>query len=354
MKVNSSIRLVAFIIFGLLVFIIYLFLFIGFGDIIEVFRSVNPYEYAIYYSITIIAMVLSMLFYTMSWNNLMEALSINIGLKRAFLYCWLGNFVDLIVPLEAVSGEITKIYLVNKEVKGSSGKIVASVVIHRIITTFITLSTLLLASVFFVLKYEVKAEILYLLLLMIVGSLLLIASLLYLSIKEEATEKLIELPIKAVSFVMRKRLNLSDIKERARQSLIQYHSGFKIFGRNWGALMKSITYSFISWLLHLNTYFLVFYALGFNEISAKIYETVIVYSISMATQTIPIALPLGLVEIVMTSLYTLFNIPIAISGTATLLIRVVTFWLQILIGYVIAQWMGVKNLLSRDAKETLT
>ncbi len=351
MEKKSLANLAIFTFVGLAIFILYLYFFVGFQELIEVFRQVNPYKYSAYYSLTIIAMILSMLFYSMSWNELMKILSIEVGLKNAFLYCWLGNFVDLILPFETVSGEITRIFLVHGETKDSSGKIVATVVGHRIITTFMTLGGLFLATVFFLLKYEGSIEILYLLFAVLLGSLFLIGVLLYLSLKKNATEKLVNLPIKVIDFLTRGHFNLSGVKSRVQQNLLHFHDGIKAFGNNLRALIKSVVCSFIAWLFHLSVYFLVFYALGFNEISTKIYETIIVYSISVAVQTVPIAPPLGLVEIVMTSLYTLFGIPTAVGGAATLLIRVVTFWLQILIGYAVAQWIGVKKLLAQLYKK---
>ncbi len=357
MNGSSFAKLAAFIVAGALIFILYLYFFVGFGGILEVFRSVNPYEYSIYYSLTIIAIVLSMIFYSMSWNEFMKGLSIKMNLKKAFLYCWLGNFVDLILPFEAISGEITRVYLVHRETRDPSGKIIASVVGHRIITTLITLVCLFFSSTFLIIEGEyekIGAGVLYLLSIVILGSLFLIAALLYLSLKKDAAEKLIDFLAKAAGFLTRGRLNPPEIKEKMHQHLLHFHRGIESFGKNRVLLVKAAAYSFLAWFFHLIIYFLVFYALGFSGIAAKIYETIVVYSISVAIQTIPIALPLGIVEIVMTSLYTFFKIPVALSGTATLLIRVVTFWLQILVGYAIAQWMGVKNLLGKNRKETLT
>jgi len=73
--------------------------------------------------------------------------------------------------------------------------------------------------------------------------------------------------------------------------------------------------------------------------------SIVVYSVSMAVQTIPIGFPVGLVEIVMTSIYTMFGVPSAVSGVATTLIRVVTFWFLIVTGYVITQWIGIRVLI---------
>lgn len=352
MEISSSAKLSFFIGVGVLVFALYLYFFVGFNDIIEIFRLVDPSKYLTYYSIAVIAMLLSMLFYSMSWNSLLKALSINVGLKKAFIYCWLGIFVDLVVPLETISGEVTRIYLVHKETGDSSGKIVASVLVHRIITTIITLGSLIFASLIFLLKYEISVELVYLLLVVLSGSIIMIVSLVCLSLKKEVAERLINLPLRLIAFIVRGRLNIMNIKERVHQNLVHFHSGFKSFGKKRGALAYSLIYSIMAWLFHMSVFILVFYALGFYEISTKISETIMVYSLSMALQSIPAALPLGLVEIVMTNLYTLFSVPLALSGIATLLIRVVTFWLQIIIGYAIAQWIGVKSLLSRDTKET--
>lgn len=352
MKIGSFAKLSLFVGVGVLVFALYLYFFVGFNDIIEIFRVVDPSKYLIYYSIAIIAMLLSMLFYSMSWNSLLKALSINVGLKKAFIYCWLGIFVDLVVPLETISGEVTRVYLVHRETGDSSGKIVASVLVHRIITTVITLGSLIFASSLFLLKYEVSIEVAYLLLVVLSGSIIMIVSLVYLSLRREVAERLIDLPLKLIASIVRGRLNLMGIRERVYRNLLHFHSEFKSFGKKWRVLACSTAYSVIAWLFHMSIFILVFYALGFYEISTKISETIVVYSLSMALQSIPVALPLGLVEIVMTNLYTLFRIPLALSGTATLLIRVVTFWLQIIVGYVIAQWVGVKSLLSRNLKET--
>ncbi|MCX8171396.1 MAG: flippase-like domain-containing protein [Candidatus Bathyarchaeota archaeon] len=354
MKKHTLARTLAFSTVGLIVFILYIYFFIGIGDMIEVFMRVDPYRYSLFYSATIATMILSVLFYSMSWNALLKALSINTGLKKAFIYCWLGNFADLIVPFETVSGEIVRVYLARRD-SLNSGKVIASVVAHRIITVFVTLSGLLFASIFFIFRRGVTVELLYLLLITIAGSLTLILLLLYVSLREEAAGKIVDTLIKLMAPIFRRiRFDPSEARKRAYRSLIQFHSGFKSFGEKWRVVAESIAYSFTAWFLHLSVYLLVFYAIGFTEISAKMIESIIVYAISVTVQSIPIALPLGLVEIVMANLYTVFAIPAAISGTATLLIRAVTFWLQIIVGYILAQWIGVKEIMDWKPKETST
>lgn len=345
---------IALMVAGLLAFIFYLYFFVGISDIIEVFSRVNPYNYSLFYSITIIAMVLSMLFYAMSWNTLLRALSIDTGLKKAFIYCWLGNFVDLIVPIETVSGEIVRAYLIHRDYK-DAGRIAAAIISHRIITIFVTASSMLIASIILIFKYKVSVGTLCLLVATIAGSIALIILLLYVSLSEGAAEIISNALTRIASSILgRSRLDPSKVREKMYRGLIQLHGGFKSIGRKRRILIKSVAFSFIAWALHLSVYLLVFYALGFSEVSTKIIESIVVYTISVTVQSAPISLPLGLVEIVMTDLYKLFNIPAAIGGTATLLIRTVTFWLQVAVGYALAQLIGVKEIIERGSKKTST
>jgi len=338
----------AFMAVGLLVFILYLYFFVGFEEILVILQQVNPVDYFLYYSLTVAAIALSVLFYSMTWHELLKALSINIGLKKSFIYCWLGNFVDLVLPLETVTGEITRGYLVYNDLKNHFGKTVASLVCHRIISIFTTLSGLIVSSVYLLFRYRVEPYVLYLLSTVTVCTTATIMILFYLSVKEKAAEKLVNALIKLAAFLTRNRLKLVDLKEKAKSTLSVFHQGVKTFGKNPRYLVKPIVYSYVSWFFHLTIYFLVFYALGFSEIVRYFPQMIIVFSISLSVQTIPVGLPVGLVEIVMTSLYVLFGIPPAISGIATSLIRVITFWFQILVGYIIVQLIGIKHILGRN------
>ena len=341
---------VAFMVAGLLVFILYLHVFVGFAEIAGILQRVNPTQYLAYYSLTVAAIVLSVLFHSMVWHELLKALSVNIGLKKAFLFSWIGNFVDLVVPLEAVSGEVTRGYLVHNYLKCRFGETIASLVLQRIISVLTVLTGLVASSVYVILRYRVEPAILYLLVAVAGGTAAMIMGLLYLSLKEEAARKLVNVLIGVAGVITRNRSKLAELRRKAEQALGAFHQGVKTYGRSPKYLVKPLAYSYVSWFFYMTIYFLVFYALGFEEAAVYIPQMIVVFSISLAVQTMPLAFPVGLVEIVMTSLYVVFGIPTATSGVATTLIRVVTFWFQILVGYAVVQWVGIKHVLSRNNK----
>ncbi|MEM1586240.1 MAG: lysylphosphatidylglycerol synthase transmembrane domain-containing protein [Candidatus Bathyarchaeia archaeon] len=349
-------KFLALVLVGLPVFLIYLFFTVGVNEIMGVLGKLDLCNYLLYYTAALAAVFLSTLFYSMSWNKLMKPMGIKIGLKKAFLYCWLGGFLDAIIPFETVSGEMAKIYLVQRETGEQPGKIIASIVAHRIIVISIALGSLMVSSIFLITRYDVGSGIIYPLSIVMLGSAAVIALLLFASLRKGVAEKIINAILNFISFTFRKRvINLLKIRENVYMNLQYFYNEFRnISSRRW-TLTLAVLYGFLAWLSHLSVFILTFYALGFSEIIFRFYETIVVYSISMALQAAPISIVApGLMEIIMSNLYVLLGFEPALSGAATFLIRIATFWLQIMSGGIIVQWIGVKNIFEQILKNTST
>ncbi len=346
-KSISSWKVILFTLLGLSIFILYLYFFVGFTDIMEVIRRVNLTDYFIYYSLAICAAVLSVAFYSMAWVELLSILAVKLGFRRAFTYCFLANFVDLVIPFETVTGEATRVYLVARRSINQVGRVIASTVCQRIISTLIVLVGLIFGSLSLILRYKIEGYVLNLLILVEACTALFIFSIFYFSIKQDATMKILDLILRAASIILRGRIDMDRLRTKIADALSSLRNGMEILKSNPKGLVKTVMLSLAAWFFHLIIFMLVFYSLGF---AVPFDTSLIVYSISVAVQTVPIGLPVGLVEIVMSSLYSVLGVPIAISGTATVFIRIITFWLQILIGYVIAQWIGIKLLIEHSSK----
>lgn len=70
-----------------------------------------------------------------------------------------------------------------------------------------------------------------------------------------------------------------------------------------------------------------------------------VYCIVTTVETLTAGFPVGAVEVTMTSLFSLYGVPIAVAGAATTLTRLLTFWCQIIVGYPLVEWIGAKSLI---------
>ena len=351
MKRQLSFRAsIIIMILGLLFFILYLYFFVGFGDILEILSKIDPLEYFMYYSLSIIAIMVSIIFYAMTWHDILKTLSLKLSLKRAILYSWVGNFVDLVLPLETISGELTRLYLIQRDIKGDLGRIVASLVYHRIISISTTLFSLAASSIYLIIAYKIRLDIIIFLLSVLACTTTTIILILYLSLNRKAAERIANVIIKVASFLIKDQKRLESLKGRIMRELSVFYDAAVVLGKNPWMLAKPLLYSYLSWFSQLTVYLLVFYALGVSWIIYYIPQLIIVFSITLAVQTIPVGFPVGLVELVMTYLYNiLLKTSPAMNGLATSLIRIVTFWFQIIVGLIIVQWMGLRHALESEA-----
>jgi len=298
-----------------------------------------------YYSLAVVVLLLDMLAYSLTWHYFLRPLSVKVPFRKTFLFTWIGVFVDLLIPAESISGDATKAYLMSKDSGENAGKVVASVVSHRILSMIITLSSLIISSLLlFILQYKLPALVSNLILLVAVGTVISLVFIFLLCLKEQLTQKLIDLLLRFFVFVSRGRLKLTSLRTKATKALRAFHESIEVLGRHPGSLVRPVFFSIAGWFLSILLSYLVFVSLR-HPVSFIL--IMIVFSISVTIQNIPIGVPgeVGLVEIVMTSLYGLLGVPLGISAAATVLIRVLTVWFKFFIGFMAAQWIGIKALI---------
>ena len=351
-------RFLPFLLIGLLVIVCYLYFFVDIQEMIALLRSVNP----LYYSLAIIALLLDTLFFSLTWHYFLDSLSIKVPFRKTFLFVWAAKFVDILVPAESVTGDISKAYLMSRETgetERNTGKIAASLVSHRILGTVEVLGSLLISCLFFfVLRYKIPEELVLgvsisnWIILVTLGTAVTLFFLLALALKEEITRKLMDSLFKLVVFISRGRWRLTGLKSKVQIALNAFHYAIKVLGRHPSSLARPVVFSLMSWLFSLLISSLVFFSLLGRPIHFGI--VVIVYSLSCAIQSIPLGIPaeVGLTEVVMISLYTAFlrGTPGvldvgALSAAATFLIRILTVGLRLFIGFVAIQWVGAKALM---------
>jgi uncharacterized protein (TIRG00374 family) len=311
---------------GLVIFFLFLYL-LGFGKIAASLKSTN----LAWYSLAFIAVAVDVLVYSIAWLYLLRSLSVKTSLKEAFLFVW--------------SGEVTKAYLMAKSSGGDTGKIVASVVSHKILNITITLTGLIIGSVLFIVKHPVGISglILFTLLLVTVGTAILVIFLIILCIKESITERITDWGLRFITFVSRGRWQLTSLRLRTKKMLKAFHKGIQILGKTPKALVLPVVFTTAAWAFSFFIPFLVFVSLG-NLVDISV--IIIVYSISFAIRAIPIGVPgdVGLTESIVTYFYILLGLSPGISAAATILTAISTIGFKLLVGYIAIHWIGIKIL----------
>jgi uncharacterized protein (TIRG00374 family) len=344
---------------GLLAFFLYLYFF---GvDIPTIITTVQQIDLPIYF-LAMIAVISGTLLFALSWRSLLEFLSVKLSVTNAFVYVWIGIFMDIVIPAESISGEISRVYLVTREQNGTSGKVVASLVAHRLMGMGINVVSLLVGMVVLLTEKQLSGIVLNLTLFLVTATTAFLILLILLCIKEQWTLRIINVVMRLAERIARGKWQLTKIRGDVVKAAKMFHNSMKEYAHAPTTILTSLSLSVLSWLFSLSVTYLVFLSLGYS-----IHWSIIVVtcSIVVAVRSIPLGVPFeaGLPEITMSTLYMtlLPEIPFKICGTATILIRILTVWLRFFIGFIIQQWLGVKSItmssasidsLTRETKKT--
>jgi len=335
---------ILFLVFGLALFLAYLYFFVGIRELVATLQKIQ----LVYYSLAFMSLLVGTAIYSMVWQHILGLLKVKSAFHKTFLFVWIASFVDLVIPAESFSGELSKVYLMSKNSGEDLGKVAASVVSHRILTTATILIGTIIASTILFLEYQTSQLVVYFMLFVAINTIISFFLMCYLSLRPRATAKMMTWVVRFLSFISRGRWEFTRLKTEVEKALTTFHQGIRILIEKPKSLLVPFVYSIIAFLFDLSIFYLVLYSLGFP---VSLSMVLIVYTIMDAIQAVPLGLPgeIGITDVAMTTFYSLLGIPLSISASATILTRLITVWVKILGGYAAFQWMGITSL--RDDKK---
>ncbi len=328
---------------GLVAFILYLWLFVGFDGLFTLLSKLNMYQYSLFFSLAVIALFLAVVFDSLIWHDLLKSLQVKMRFRKILLYNWIGNFVELIIPSATVGGEVARIALAQRETKHDAGIAAATVIGSRIISTFVYSGGLLIGVLLLLLTHQLPVYLITPVILVALGTSAVLVCIFAIAYKEGAPSKITRLIMWVAKHVIKNPIRLESIGTKIQNSLTSFSDVFKTFKDHPRQLIKPTLYAIAAWMFNLVLYLMIFYSLNFMSIS--LVDLATVYCIVTTVETISAGIPVGAVEVTMTSLFSLYGVPIAIAGAATTLTRLLTFWFQVAVGYPMLEWLGAKSLL---------
>jgi uncharacterized protein (TIRG00374 family) len=342
-------RCAAIMAVGLVAFIVYLWFFGDFPGFIKVLSTLDLKNYAMFYSLAIFSVVLAVFFDSLIWHSLLDALNVNIKFRRIMLYNWIGNFVEMIIPCETVCGEATRIYLSQREPEGSVGISSATVISSRMLSTFVYTGGLIIGFIALALTHTVPFYLLSIVALITAGTAGIMVIILYIAFKEGAAERLVSILMHVIRVIIKKPIWLEKEKESLQKTLFSFSEAFRTYRKKPKLLIKPSIFAIIAWMFNLVVYLMVFYSLGFSAIN--ILDLATIYCVAATVETLTAGFPVGAVEITLVNMFALYGVPIAIAVAATTLSRLLTFWIQVLIGYPLINLIGLKPSLANSLRK---
>jgi uncharacterized protein (TIRG00374 family) len=341
---RKSIALMAL---GLVAFILYLWVFVGFDGLFKLLSGLNIMQYSLFFSLAILALFLAVFFDSLIWHSLLSSQSIKVKFRKIFLYNWIGNFIELIIPSATVGGEVTRIALVSKETK-DTGVAAATVIASRVTSEIVYSSGLLIGVLVLLLSNQLPLYLITPVILVAVGSASVLICLLLVVFVEGAVGKIVRLSARVAKRFIKNEEKVESIKKKIESTLLSFRDVFRDLRKHPRRMVKPIIFAITAWMFYLVLYLMIFYSLNFTSIS--IVDLASVYCIITTVETLTAGFPVGAVEVTMINLFALYGVPLAVAAAATTLARLLTFWCQALVGYSLVQWVGAKSLLKGELK----
>ena len=335
-------RTVALPLIGVAAFLAYLYLFRV--DVVEIIANIGATDPFLYFLAALLTFASTFL-HAAAWRSLLSPLSVKLSTTKAYLYVWYGVFVDLIIPAESVSGEVSITYLITRE-QGSraTGKAIASLVAHRLINMSMALIMLFAGLCLVSAEANLNSLVFNLSLTLMGSTAFFLALLLLFSVRKDWTLNAIDCLLRVAERLTKGRWDLARFRGRVVRTTEVFYDSLQMLGRAPKSMALSIFLSTLSWLSHLAVSYMVFLAIGFPA-SLKLWGIVLVAQvIVIAVKSIPLGVPfeVGLPEITLTTLYAVLGIPMDVGATVTVLSRFLTVWLRFFVGFAVHEWLEMK------------
>ena len=330
---------------GILAFFLYIYLFnVDLLSIINTARRAQPLPYVA----AILISFVEVLFYAFSWNEILRGLKVRLSLLKSYIFVWYAMFMDILIPAESISGEICRVRLVNREQRGTSGKVVASLVTYRLLSMVMNSVFLVIGAALLFGVPQIDPIVFDLIQFLVVGIVGLMIILIIVSWKETWSSKMINGFIRMGESISRGKWKLEKLREDACNAAKVFHTSMREVIRNPKKLVIPAGYLALNWMATMSIPYLVFLSLGFEVSWGVVFVTT---AIVVAIKSIPVGVPfeVGLPEIAMTTLYASAGVPPEIAATSTILSRIITLWLRFGVGFAAYQWTEIKAISSNNA-----
>jgi len=278
-----------------------------------------------FYCLAFFLLILGVVAYTASWYLIVKAVNLNFSFKFALMVTWSSIFFNLMIPTASLGGEFFRIYVVNRKSGVDYGTITLTVFLHRILCTLPFVTGSIIGFIYLAYFHELPYFLsnVLMLVLAVIGVSLIFA--LIVSVKPKILTK--------ISSFLPKFLGgrFYRLNQKLVDATFKFEEGFKLLKVRKKIFVASLILAFVSWFFDVMVAYFVFISLN-NPLGFPI--IVSVYTIGMTIQMVPIGIPgmVGVVESAMSTLYMAAGVSTNLSVAATLMIRIIMLWFQVLVG----------------------
>jgi uncharacterized protein (TIRG00374 family) len=267
-------------------------------------------------------------FDALAWKSTLDSMSVKTTFRRIFSLTWVGHFVDTLIP-GGLSGDVFKTYLLTKDKDINGSKAAASIIIKDVLELMVILGSLIVGIILLALNYSVDATVITAIGITMIFLAVPLVLVVYLSIKVDATEKLLSVIQRIFGKFKGKEEKSAALQKKLHHQITEFRDGILSIKTNPKRMVKPVVFLTLTWVFEVLSFFLVFAALGeFIGIDKVVITNTIVSNIQ--GQGVALA---GVSQIVSGSLYEALGISQGMAYAAGLLALFAGFWFKLVLSF---------------------
>lgn len=318
-----------------IIILIAMIMIIGPKQILSALQTANMY----YVIIAIVVQFIILGLWNTRWSLICKSLNIPHTQLSLFAMTIIGLAVNDLTPSGRSGGEPVRAYILSKNSNQGFKRTFASVMGDKIFDTFPFMVLAIFSIIYLMMYFHLSTSLFTVLLLSLLLFIIALAFIIVLCFNETVA-------INTVKWVFRqiKRFTpkIDKYEERVLNSLVGFQSNLKLLLNNKKLLITATALSFLVWFLELLRVYIVFLAFGVNVSLGMIASVFLVSSLIGIIPLLPGGL--GSIDGVMILLYSMAGISASISTAATLIERMISLWMVLVLGVILLPFFGTGAL----------
>ena len=339
-------KTIIFLAISILILVAILY-FVGIDDVINALKVANLYLIAL----AIITQVFTYFLYTLRWKILNEIADLNAGIFKLLPITLVGLAVNNITPSGRGGGEPVRAYIFAREENYPMEETFAAVVADRALDTFPFVFLAILTIIGMTMYFDLSPALLILMVVAVIVIVIILILLIYMSINPNFGKRVDGWIIGIVRRFYKK--NSDELEQKIHNVIKGFQDTMNLVIRNKKVLYYALPLSFIIWGFEILRVYIVFLAFGADVSPIVIGEVFILASLAGMIPLLPGGL--GAVDGIMIVFYAAAGINASISAGATVIERLISFWLATILGLLILPYYGSSALdkisFGSDSKE---
>ena len=288
-----------------------------------------------------IAIAIAMQFFTfflyaLRWKILNNVAGINVGIKKLLPMVLVGLAVNNITPSGRGGGEPVRAYILSREESYPMEETFATVVADRALDTFPFIVLAVLTIIGMTLSFNFDTWLLVLMVVAVIAILIVLILLIYMSVNPKFGQRIEGWIIGLVRRFYKK--NSEEFEEKIHDVIAGFQDTMKMVISNKKVLYYAMPLSFVIWIFEILRVYFVFMSFGAVVSPVVIGEVFILACLAGMIPLLPGGL--GAVDGIMILFYSAAGITASISAAATVIERLISFWMATIIGMVILPYYG--------------